>query len=117
MLNPLTYTENVVRSFLRYQLTAYPFADPRLNKQMRELLSLDRTRQTLGYAETLRRGYAVVRAAGAVVTTRTAAEAHPVLEIEFADGSLAVETGGPAGPAPKPRRPKAEGGPDQGSLF
>ena len=81
------------------------------------LAGLDRTRQTLGYAETLRRGYAVVRAAGAVVTTRTAAEAHPVLEIEFADGSLAVETGGPAGPAPKPRRPKAEGGPDQGNLF
>ena len=27
-LNPIAYTENVVRSFLRYQLTAYPFADP-----------------------------------------------------------------------------------------
>ena len=25
-LNPVAYTENVVRSFLRYQLTAYPFA-------------------------------------------------------------------------------------------
>jgi exodeoxyribonuclease VII large subunit len=81
------------------------------------LAGLDRTRQTLGYTETLRRGYAVVRAAGAVVTTRAAAAAHPVLEIEFADGSLAVETGGPGGPAPKPRRPKAEGGPDQGNLF
>ena len=28
-LNPVAYTENVVKSFLRYQLTAYPFADPR----------------------------------------------------------------------------------------
>ena len=29
-LNPIAYTENVVRSFLRYQLTAYPFTDPNL---------------------------------------------------------------------------------------
>ena len=26
-LNPVAFTEKVVRSFLRYQLTAYPFAD------------------------------------------------------------------------------------------
>ena len=25
-LNPIVFTEKVVRSFLRYQLTAYPFA-------------------------------------------------------------------------------------------
>lgn len=46
MLNPLVYTEKVVRSFLRYQLTTYPFADARLNAQMRKLLSLDETRAT-----------------------------------------------------------------------
>ena len=45
-LNPIAYTENVVGSFLRYQLTAYPFADPRLHKQMRDLLSLDQTRKS-----------------------------------------------------------------------
>ena len=45
-LNPIAYTENVVRSFLRYQLTAYPFADPRLHEQMRKLLSLDETRES-----------------------------------------------------------------------
>ncbi len=45
-LNPIAYIENVVRSFLRYQLTAYPFADPGLHKQMRDLLSLDRTRRS-----------------------------------------------------------------------
>ena len=45
-LNPIAYTENVVRSFLRYQLTAYPFADPHLHAQMRRLLSLDETRQS-----------------------------------------------------------------------
>ena len=45
-LNPVVYTEKVVRSFLRYQLTAYPFADERLHDQMRSLLSLDETRQS-----------------------------------------------------------------------
>ncbi|HUE97252.1 MAG TPA: DEAD/DEAH box helicase, partial [Longimicrobiaceae bacterium] len=45
-LNPVVFTEKVVRSFLRYQLTAYPFADGRLHGQMRDLLSLDRTRQS-----------------------------------------------------------------------
>ena len=45
-LNPVVFTEKVVRSFLRYQLTAYPFADERLNSQMRRLLSLDQTRQS-----------------------------------------------------------------------
>ena len=46
-LNPVAYTENVVRSFLRYQLTAYPFSDPRLHAQMRALLSLDETRRAV----------------------------------------------------------------------
>jgi ATP-dependent helicase YprA (DUF1998 family)/SOS-response transcriptional repressor LexA len=45
-LNPIVFTEKVVRSFLRYQLTAYPFADERLHAQMRHLLSLDQTRQS-----------------------------------------------------------------------
>ena len=45
-LNPIVFTEKVVRSFLRYQLTAYPFADARLLAQMRKLLSLDETRQS-----------------------------------------------------------------------
>ena len=45
-LNPIAYTENVVRSFLRYQLTAYPFADPHLHSRMRRLLSLDETRRS-----------------------------------------------------------------------
>ena len=45
-LNPIVFTEKIVRSFLRYQLTAYPFADPRLHSQMRRLLSLDETRRS-----------------------------------------------------------------------
>jgi len=43
-LNPIAFTEKVVRSFLRYQVTAYPFSDERLDAQMRNLLSLDETR-------------------------------------------------------------------------
>ena len=45
-LNPIVYTEKVVGSFLRYQLTAYPLADERLHRQMRELLSLEATRNS-----------------------------------------------------------------------
>jgi hypothetical protein len=45
-LNPIVFTEKVVRSFLRYQITAYPFADERLHTQMRSLLSLDETRNS-----------------------------------------------------------------------
>jgi ATP-dependent helicase YprA (DUF1998 family) len=45
-LNPVIYTEKVVGDFLRYQLTAYAFADARLRDQMRRLLSLEETRRT-----------------------------------------------------------------------
>ena len=30
-INPVVYTEKIVRSFLKYQLSAYPFSDPRLH--------------------------------------------------------------------------------------
>jgi exodeoxyribonuclease VII large subunit len=79
--------------------------------------ALDRLRQTLGYTETLARGYAVVRAGDGVLTTRAAAEGFAALEIEFADGRLGVT---PTGATPKPaakraRDPGPKGG--QGSLF
>ena len=45
-LNPVVFTEKVLQSFLRYQLRAYPFADPCLHEQMRELLSLDEARES-----------------------------------------------------------------------
>lgn len=83
----------------------------RLEALGQALASLDRTRQTLGYTETLARGYAVIRAEGAVVTRKTQAETAATLEIEFADGRLPVTPG----TTPKPRRTKAE--PDQGQLF
>ena len=53
--------------------------------------ALDRLRETLGYVETLKRGYAVVRGDGAVVTGKGAAQAAKSLEIEFADGRVAVK--------------------------
>jgi exodeoxyribonuclease VII large subunit len=73
------------------------------------LEALDRTRATLGYAETLKRGFAVVRGEGGVVTSKTAAERAGTLEIEFADGRMTV------GARPKAR--KSGEGPEQGSLF
>ena len=45
-INPIVYTEKIVRSFLKYQLSAYPFSDARLHSQMRELLSIDKVRRT-----------------------------------------------------------------------
>ena len=90
--------------------------------------ALDRVRQTLGYKATLRRGYAVVRGDGVLVTTKVAAAAASAIEIEFNDGTLDVGAGQGAGatageastvPQKKPsraRKPKADP-PDQGSLF
>ncbi len=81
------------------------------------LSALDRMRQTLGYMETLRRGYAVIRSGETVLTTKSAAEGHAALEIEFADGRLGVT---PTGAAPRPatRKAKSDKGPKgQGQLF
>ncbi len=60
----------------------------RIDGWSKRLDGLERLRQTLGYAATLKRGYAVVRGNGAVVTSKVAAEASADLEIEFTDGKL-----------------------------
>lgn len=72
---------------------------------------LDRLRETLSYKATLTRGYAVVRGDGAVVTTRAAAGKAQALEIEFADGRMALGEKPGRKPAAKPKSP------EQGSLF
>ncbi|MGB5836094.1 MAG: exodeoxyribonuclease VII large subunit [Albidovulum sp.] len=77
------------------------------------LTSLERMRQTLGYGETLRRGYAVIRGEGAVLTRQADAIAAAALEIEFHDGRVEVQTG----THPKPRKGRAGPAPDQGTLF
>jgi exodeoxyribonuclease VII large subunit len=92
---------------LSQRLDAAPSA--RLTLLATRLEALDRTRTTLGYAETLRRGYAVVRGDGAVVTTKAAAERATALELEFHDGRLTLSA--------RPRAKKAGDPPDQGSLF
>ena len=75
------------------------------------LAALDRTRQTLGYVETLKRGFAVVRGDGEIVTNSDAAKTATTLEIEFADGRMTAGTG--SKPAKKPKAPP----PEQGSLL
>ncbi|ETX14184.1 exodeoxyribonuclease VII large subunit [Roseivivax halodurans JCM 10272] len=80
--------------------------------QRSRLDALDRLRETLGYRETLRRGYAVVRGDGHVVTGKAAAEAASGLEIEFHDGRLRLGGGSP----PKKAAQKGKA-PEQGSLF
>ena len=71
----------------------------------------DRTRLTLGYTETLKRGFAVVRGDGHVVTTKAGAERSAGLEIEFSDGKLAL------GGRPARKGKTDDGGSDQGRLF
>ncbi|MCK0142686.1 exodeoxyribonuclease VII large subunit [Aliiroseovarius sp. F20344] len=90
-------------------------------RQTDRLVALERMRQTLGYTETLKRGYAVVRGDGDVVTTQKAASKAGALEIEFADGRLSVgdATATAAKPKAKPTKPSSPGktDPGQGSLF
>jgi len=81
-----------------------------MDRRTSRLDALDRMRETLGYRETLKRGYAVVRGDGAVVTDAKSAKAAQSLEIEFADGTMS--------PAAKHTKPKPKAPPsDQGSLF
>lgn len=82
-----------------------------LKVRAEKLEAADRLRNSLGYTETLKRGFAVVRAGDEVLTTKKAAEDHTSFEIEFSDGRLAL-----GGSAPQTRRKKPTS-PPQGSLF
>lgn len=87
----------------------------RITDARAKLDALDRLRETLGYKETLRRGYVVVHGDGNVVTSAADAKKASALEIEFADGRLPVGGGQTARkPAKKPPNPPK---PTQGSLF
>ncbi|NUH66117.1 exodeoxyribonuclease VII large subunit [Sulfitobacter sp. S0837] len=79
-------------------------------QRRRQIEALGRTLGTLGYRETLARGFAVVRGDGEVVTASAAAETAGRLEIEFADGRLELDGKSSGGP-------KAKTPPDQGSLL
>ncbi|NCO22601.1 MAG: exodeoxyribonuclease VII large subunit [Rhodobacterales bacterium] len=85
----------------------------RLILATQRLDTLERLRQTLGYKQTLKRGYAVVRSGDNVVTTRAAARKAGALSVEFADGRLDLDR-----PVTVPKRrnpPKAP--PEQGELL
>lgn len=85
----------------------------RLVPQRREELArLDRMRLTLGYDQTLKRGFAVVRSGGDVLTTAADARNYSSYEIEFADGKVAARSDNPAA-TPRKKNPP----PEQGSLF
>ncbi|MEJ6389525.1 exodeoxyribonuclease VII large subunit [Gymnodinialimonas ulvae] len=93
-------------------------AEASVMRRRAQLEGLERLRTTLGYKQTLARGYAVIRSGEAVLTEKAQAQAQAALEIEFADGRLGVT---PTGATPKPaakkpaKTPKPGGG--QGSLF
>lgn len=61
------------------------------DRRRRQIDAMGRTLGTLGYRETLARGFAVVRGDGDVVTSAEAAKNATHLEIEFADGRLPVK--------------------------
>ena len=54
----------------------------------KQLNGIDRLRETLGYRETLRRGYSVVRDGVDVITTVVQAKSAKFLEVEFVDGRV-----------------------------
>jgi exodeoxyribonuclease VII large subunit len=86
-----------------------------VERRRTRLDGLERLRLTLGYTQTLRRGYAVIRGDDrAVITKLAVAKKAKSLEIEFQDGRFAV---GQAAPLVKKTSTKKKTGGDQGSLF
>ena len=112
-------TPNTLRAALRTQdqrlQTATARLAPRAQSQVAALRAkldaLERMRLSLGYEETLKRGYAVVWGDDAVVTSHKALKSAETVEIEFADGRKPVTPTTPK--KPKQKTPP----PDQGSLF
>ncbi len=84
--------------------------------QRARLAALERVRQTVGYRETLKRGFAVIRAGDVAVPTAGIAREHARLEIEFADGRLDVVPEDASVSKPKAKAAKKTDG-GQGSLF
>ena len=85
-------------------------AQSQQSERTARLQALDRLRETLGYKQTLERGYAVVRGDGDVVTNTKAAKKATRIEIEFADGRLDVG-------AKAKSKGAAKSTDDQGNLF
>jgi len=97
----------------------------------------ERLLAAFSYREVLKRGFALVRdETGQPVRAAAQVASGAALEIEFADGRIAATAGGAASvvvretvvtettvvevtpkPAPRPKKPRDEGGGGQGSLF
>ncbi len=85
-----------------------------ISTRWQKLGALDRLHQTLGYKETLKRGYTVVRdSAGLVLDSRSAAADAQAFDLEFHDGNLAAV---PVG-ATRTRTARRKSTDDQGDLF
>ena len=84
-----------------------------ISEQQQRLQATDRLRETLGYRETLRRGYAVVRSGKVLITDVTAAKSAKSLEIEFSDGRFTMAQGSLTSGAKAPK----QNPPEQGQLL
>ncbi|WP_234855631.1 exodeoxyribonuclease VII large subunit [Paracoccus everestensis] len=69
---------------------------------------VDRLRLSLGYKETLKRGFVVVHGPEGVITTVQAARQMPQVDLEFADGRVTVRPEGVPKPARKPKPPEQQ---------
>ncbi|WP_380053232.1 exodeoxyribonuclease VII large subunit [Falsihalocynthiibacter sp. SS001] len=124
-LKPDSITRDIHRQSDRLSTLSKRFAalaETQTQSRRASLRALERMRQTLGYTETLKRGYAVVRGDdGALVTTLAAAQSSQTLEIQFKDGRVSTHTDeatAQAKPTPKPSKPrKTPPADDQGTLF
>ncbi len=95
-----------------------PALQRRLRDPSRQVAALGRTLEIMSYKNTLKRGFAVVHGPDGLVTQKAVAETLSAMEIEFADGKLAVGEGtAPQAPKPKPKPKKSNPEDPQGSLF
>jgi len=100
------------RAFLDVSRRFSQIATSEVAARRERLDALDRLRETLGYKETLRRGYAVVRDGDQLITTKSDASKAVHLEIEFKDGRMPLARGATA--AKTKKSPSSD---DQGTLF
>jgi exodeoxyribonuclease VII large subunit len=116
-LSPAPIRQDIARKSERLAAMALRLSDVanhQLDAYRKTIEALDRLRETLGYKETLKRGYAVVHGETGVLTSKKAARKSAPVEIEFTDGRLKLAPT----PAAKPRRrTKPSKPPEQGSLF
>ncbi|MCP9483343.1 exodeoxyribonuclease VII large subunit [Shimia sp. CNT1-13L.2] len=114
-LSPVAITREVSRKREKIQELAarMDLAEERVLKGLKDRLAqAERMRETLGYQATLERGYAVVWGDGKLVTDTKSAKKASEIEVEFADGKVAL-----SGKAAPKKTAKKDPPPTQGSLF